>query len=202
MEMTNHYHFGPAFNKVREEAIALHRLRYEELGFFKKGEKDPYEQNSLYFVGQETTFNQVVGVTRLIFQPMDQLPTITSFEIYDIDYTKLLKLENHSYAEMSAFTKLPKHEIGVHLIRMIIHYSKQNGITHWVACIDERVYRYLNRILSPIFKEIGVPKVYLGSKTVPCLVDIHASMKQISEQRPKLYQFLIEGEEKKMEVLG
>lgn len=100
MEMTNQYHFGPASNKAREEAIALHRMRYEELGFFKNGEEDPYEKDSLYFVGQETTFNQVVGVTRLIFKPMDQLPTIKSFEIYDIDYTKLLKLENHRYVPL------------------------------------------------------------------------------------------------------
>lgn len=202
MELKNHYHFGPAFNKVREEAITLHRMRYEEVGFFKKGEKDPYEKDSLYFVGQETTLNQVVGVSRLIFKPMEQLPTLKSFEIYDIDYTKLLKLEIHRYAEMSAFTKLPKHEIGVHLIRTLLQYSKQNGITHWVACIDERVYRYLNRIFSAIFKEIGVPKVYLGSKTVPCVVDLPQALKQINEQRPKLYEFLIEGEQKVMEVLS
>lgn len=202
MELTKQYHFGPAFNKVREEAIALHRMRYEEVGFFKKGEKDPYEQDSLYFVGQETTLNKVVGVTRLIFRPMEELPTLKNFQIYDIDYTKLLKLELNRYVEMSAFTKLPKHEIGIQLIRGIFQYSQQNGITHWVACIDDRVYRYFNRIFSTVFKQIGVPKAYLGSVSVPCVLSIEEALKQISEQRPKLYQFLIEGEQKKMEVLG
>ncbi|MGM0877112.1 MAG: N-acyl amino acid synthase FeeM domain-containing protein [Bacillota bacterium] len=200
MENKYHYHFGIALNKIREEAIQLHCMRYLEVGFFEEGEKDPYEQDSLYFVARETTLNQVVGVTRLIFKPIEQLPTINNFEIYDIDLARVIKLEKRRYAEMSAFTKLPKHEVGVHLIRTIFHYSNQHGITHWIACIDDRVYRYLNRIFSSIFKEIGVPKVYLGSVTVPCVVNLPEAMKQIKEQRPKLYEFLKEANEQVMEV--
>jgi N-acyl-L-homoserine lactone synthetase len=200
MKSENHYHFGVALTKIREEAIQLHRRRYLEVGFFQKGEKDLYEQDSLYFVARETTLNQVVGVTRLIFKPIEQLPTIKNFEIYEFDLVQVTKLEKSQLAEMSAFTKLPKHEVGVHLIRTIFHYSKQQGITHWIACIDDRVFRYLNRIFSSIFKEIGVPKVYLGSVTVPCLVDLPKAMKQIKEQRPKLYEFLKGENEQVMEV--
>src|SRR5438874_427352 len=108
MEHIYYYHFGIAVNNIREEAILLHRMRYLEVGFFKEGEKDPYEKDSLYFVGQETGLNQVVGVSRLIFKPLEQLPTIRNFDIYDIDLARLMKLGDHCYAEMSAFTKLPK----------------------------------------------------------------------------------------------
>jgi N-acyl-L-homoserine lactone synthetase len=201
MENTPQYYFGLAKNKIREEAIALHLKRYQEVGFFKEGEKDPYEQDSLYFIAQETTINQVVGVTRLIFKPIGQLPTLKNFKIYDLNYGRLMKLKENCYVEISAFTKLPKHEVGVHLIRTIFHYSNQNGITHWIACIDERVFRYLNRIFSSIFKEIGVPKIYLGSLTVPCVVDLHEAIKQIKEQRPTLYTFLMESDKQVMEVL-
>jgi len=200
LENNSHYHFGVASGKIREEAIQLHRNRYLEVGFFEEGEVDPYEQDSLYFVALEQNLNQVVGVTRLIFKPMEELPTLQNFEIYDIDLVRVNKLEKHRYAEMSAFTKLPKHEVGVHMIRTILHYSNQNGITHWVACIDERVFRYLNRIFSSIFKEIGVPKVYLGSVSVPCIVELPEAFKQIKEQRPKLFQFLQEADEQIMEV--
>ena len=101
---------------------------------------------------------------------------------------------------MSAFTKLPKHEVGLHLIRTTLRYSYQNGITHWVACIDERVYRYLNRVFGSIFKGIGIPKEYLGSISVPCIVDIPLAMEQIKIQRPRLFRFLNEANDQIMEV--
>ncbi|MFC0272301.1 hypothetical protein ACFFIX_12735 [Metabacillus herbersteinensis] len=200
MAEKNQYHFGIALNKVREAAIQLHRSRYEEVGFFTEGEVDPYEKDSVYFVAQERATDQVVGVIRLIFKPINQLPTLANFDIYDIDYARLIKLDKQKYVEMSAFTKLPTHDVGVHLIRTIFQYSIQNGITHWVACIDERVYRYLNRIFSSLFKEIGVPKVYLGSVSIPCALSIPEGLIQFKEQRPKLYEFLTTTEKQVMEV--
>lgn len=200
MELQNGYHYGIGTSKIREEAIALHRMRYYEVGFFTENEEDPYEKDSVYFVAQEASSQQVVGVSRLIFKTMDHLPTIENFDIYDLDYAKLLKLEKHRYAEMSAFTKLPKHEVGIEIIRTIFQYSNQTGLTHWICCIDERVFKYLNRIFSSIFKEIGVPKVYLGSISIPCMVNLPEAMKEIKIKRPKLYDFLSETEQKVQEV--
>ncbi|MBU9721958.1 MULTISPECIES: N-acyl amino acid synthase FeeM domain-containing protein [Bacillaceae] len=196
------YQFGIASNQVRKEAVALHRARYQDVGFLKDDEEDPYENDSVYFVAQEMTRNQVVGVTRLIFLPVEKLPTFTNFNIYNKDYTKLIMLEPGSYAEMSAFTKMKNHDVGVFLLASIYQYSYQHGITHWFANIDERVYRYLNRVFSEIFKEIGNRRVYMGSVSVPCVVDLENAMIQMKERRPKIHELFLKTSYREMEVLS
>jgi N-acyl-L-homoserine lactone synthetase len=200
MSIVKKYHFGLAVKKLREEAIKLHRNRYSEVGFLNEDEQDPYEADSLYFVAQEDEINETVGVTRLIFKPLLELPTIENFTIYDLELKRLKKLKNNSFAEVSAFTKMPQHEVGMDIIRTVFQYSLQNGITHWVCCIDERVYKYLNRVFGPIFKLIGEPKVYLGSVSIPCVIDINEGVRAFKTTKPKLYDFIVNYENKIMEV--
>ena len=200
MTVVKKYHFGLAVNQLREEAIKLHRNRYSEVGFLKEDDKDPYEVDSLYFVAQEDDINETVGVTRLIFKQLLELPTIENFTIYDLELKKLKKLKKNSFAEVSAFTKMPQHEVGMDIIRTVFQYSLQNGITHWVCCIDERVYKYLNRVFGPIFKLIGEPKVYLGSVSIPCVIDINEGVREFKTTKPKLYDFIVNYENKIMEV--
>jgi len=200
MQTVEKYQYGLATSTLREEAIQLHRERYNEVGFLHKHEEDPYESDSLYFVVQDHEHHHIVGVTRLIFKPMLLLPTLEHFTIYDIELKKLQKLDQNSFAEISAFTKMPQHEVGLDIIRTVFQYSIQNGITHWICCIDERVYKYLNRVFGPVFKLIGEPKVYLGSVTIPCILDIPAGTPIFKNTKPKLYDFLFTYEENIMEV--
>jgi N-acyl-L-homoserine lactone synthetase len=190
MNSAERYYFGLAVNSVREQAVQLHRQRYDEVGFLLKDEEDPYENDSLYFVACDKEKNQIVGVTRLIFNQLKNLPTFENFNIYDLEFKKLQKLDRSQYAEVSAFTKTPQHEVGMDIIQTVFQYSLQHGITHWICCIDERVYKYLNRVFGPVFKVIGEPKVYLGSITIPCVLDIPASTSVFRETKPKLYEFL------------
>ena len=200
MNIVKKYHFGQATKQLREDAIHLHRKRYSEVGFLNEDELDPYESDSLYFVAQDDEKDHIVGVTRLIFKPVLELPTLEHFTIYDLELKRLQKLPKDSYAEVSAFTKMPQHEVGMDIIRTVFQYSLQNDITHWICCIDERVYKYLNRVFGPVFKLIGEPKVYLGSVTIPCILDIPASTPIFKNTKPKLYDFLFNYEKKIMEV--
>jgi N-acyl-L-homoserine lactone synthetase len=195
------YYFGSVEGILRQEAIALHHQRYQEVGFFKKNEEDPYEKASTYFVAQTTELKEIVGVTRLIFMKIDDLPTIRHFNIYDIEKLKLSRLEKNKYAEISAFTKMPKHDVGLGLIKSVLQYSVVNGISHWVCCIDERVYKYMYRMFKFPFEVIGEPNVYLGSKTIPCALDLTECLETLKEKRGKLYDYFIENEENVMEVV-
>ncbi len=200
MNMQSKYQFGIASDDVRKKAIKLHRQRYSEVGFLGETENDPYEANSIYFVAQEQESSQIVGVTRLIFKELKSLPTFEHFTIYDIDRIKLQRLDKNCYAEISAFTKLQKHEVGMEIIQTVFQYSLRYGVTHWICCIDERVYNYLTRIFGPVFKMIGEPKVYLGSMTIPCVLDIPAGKTVFKEMRPKLYEYLFIHQKQIMEV--
>jgi N-acyl-L-homoserine lactone synthetase len=195
------YYFGSVDGILRKEAIALHHQRYQEVGFLKENEEDPYEGSSTYFVAQTAELKEIVGVTRLIFMKIDDLPTIRHFNIYDIEKLKLSRLEKNKYAEISAFTKMPKHDVGLGLIKSVLQYSVGKGISHWVCCIDERVYKYMYRMFKFPFKVIGEPNVYLGSKTIPCVLDLNECLETLKEKRGKLYDYFIENEENVMEVV-
>lgn len=195
------YYFGSVDGILRKEAIALHHQRYQEVGFFKENEEDPYEGSSTYFVAQTDELKEIVGVTRLIFMKIDDLPTIRHFNIYDIEKLKLSRLEKNKYAEISAFTKMPKHDVGLGLIKSVLQYSVSNGISHWVCCIDERVYKYMHRMFKFPFEVIGEPNVYLGSKTIPCALDLTECLETLKEKRGKLYDYFIENEENVIEVV-
>ena len=200
MKTIEKYHFGQAVKNLRQEAIQLHRARYSEVGFLQENEDDPYEADSLYFVAKDQEIDKIVGVTRLICKPLIELPTMANFTIYDLELKKLKHLKKSCYAEMSAFTKMPQHEVGMDLIRIVFQYSLQNDISHWICCIDERVYNYLNRVFGPVFKLIGEPKVYLGSVSIPCVIDINAGVLVFKESKPKLYEFIVNYENHLMEV--
>ncbi|WP_428912439.1 N-acyl amino acid synthase FeeM domain-containing protein [Niallia sp. Krafla_26] len=196
------YYFGCAEGDLRHEAITLHHTRYEEVGFFKKDEDDPYADSSTYFIVQTTDPKEVVGVTRLIFMPVDELPTIKHFNIMDLKKRKLLKMDQNQYAEISAFTKLPKHDVGLGLIKTVLNYSLTHDLTHWVCCIDERVYNYMHRIFKFPFEVIGESDVYLGSVTIPCLLNLTECLDTLKKKRPPLYDYLTDGLELTMEVVN
>lgn len=199
MEIEQAYQFGKVDGLLSNKAIALHHQRYQEVGFLKKDEEDPYIDDSTYFVVQTADSKEIVGVTRLIFMSLENLPTMKHFNIFEIEKMKLAGLEENKYAEISAFTKMPKHDVGLGLIRTVLNYSLANGLTHWVCCIDERVYRYMHRIFKFPFEVIGEPNVYLGSKTIPCVLNLTECLTTLKVKRRKLYDYLVETEENILE---
>lgn len=185
----NLYSYHVATDELRERAIELHYQRYLEVGFFTEEEEDPFQKDSVYFAAIFKEENKVVGVNRLIFKPMNELPTLKEFSIYDIERRKLKHLEPFRYAEMSALTKVPQHDCTLGMLRTTIQYSYERGITHWFCSLDERVYRYMIRMFNFPFQKIGEPKIYLGSNTIPCILDLKEARMVVKETRLKLYEY-------------
>jgi hypothetical protein len=196
----NAYVYNVAVGKMKEKAISLHFQRYVEVGFFKEGEMDPYKEKSLYFAVQPNESSEVVGVTRLIFDKLEDLPTMKHFQIYDIEKARIDQLDVKRYAELSAFTKLPGHDVGLGLIRSAIQYSLEVGITLWVCCLDERVFNYLDRIFKNPFRIIGEAQVYLGSKTIPCTMNLEEVLPNLKKVRTPLYDFLVTPQSRYLEA--
>ncbi len=202
MENEEKYIFREAEGVLSKEAIALHHQRYQDVGFHKQDEDDPYINYSTYFVVQTPDMEEVVGVTRLIFMSLNDLPTMKHFTIFDIEKMKLAGIEKNKYAEISAFTKMPKHDVGLGLIKTVLNYSLTNGLTHWVCCIDERVYRYMHRIFKFPFEVIGEPNIYLGSKTIPCILNLSECLATLKEKRRTLYDYLMKDDTIELEELS
>lgn len=194
------YRYVQAVGREKMEAIELHHQRYQEVGFFKPGEEDPYETSSVYFSASDVEIDKVVGVSRLIATPIMEFPTVKNFKLFDIQLRKIQQLDASKIVEMSAFTKLPQHDVGLGLLRACSQYSFATGITHWICCLDERVYNYLKRVFRFPFEVIGEPKVYLGSNTIPCLLDLKQCAENLQQARPQLYTFFFTYEDDIQEV--
>jgi N-acyl-L-homoserine lactone synthetase len=188
------YEYGVAKGGIREKAILLHHQRYKEVGYFNSNEHDPYESQSVYFIAKIAHTDQVIGVIRLIFAELQKLPTVEYFQIYDLEKAKLSLLEPFSFAEISAFTKLPQHEVSMGLLREVYRYSIIHDIKQWICCMDEKVFHYMRRIFKFPFKEIGQPHVYLGSVTIPSSIDIQDCKQQVSKHKPKLYSYFTDNQ--------
>lgn len=188
------YDFCVAEQELRQKAIRFHHRRYEEVGFYRKGEEDLYESASIYFAALHRTTRDVVGVTRLIISRLDDLPTIKYFEIKRSEKEKLGRYDERQLAEISAFTKMPAHDVGMGLIRTALQYSLDHGFTHWVCCIDERVYNYMHRMFKFPFYIIGTPQVYLGSTTIPCVLNLQDCLDNLKLYRMALYDILMRRE--------
>ncbi|HEY0828413.1 MAG TPA: hypothetical protein VGE40_09985 [Bacilli bacterium] len=203
MSQENVYHFSLATGRLKEQAIQLHHERYVEVGFFEKNETDPYQNFSTYFTSQTGDDSKVVGVIRLISKKLDELPTIQNFTIYDIEKARLHQLDKTRYAEISAFTKMPQHDVGLGLIKTALQYSLDCGISHWICCIDERAYNYMHRMFKFPFKTVGVTQVYLGSISIPCTLNLKECLDTLQETRPQLYDYLttLSEEKKQLEVV-
>lgn len=193
--------FEAVSGKMREQAVQLHHQRYQEVGFFSPNELDPYEPYSQYFVAQSIEEGRTVGVTRLILNKLEELPTMKYFSIYDIEKVKLQQLERHRYAEISAFTKMPQHDVALGLIRSVLHYSIENGLTHWICCLDERVYNYMHRMFRFPFRIVGTPTVYLGSKSIPCVLNLAECLSSLAEHRPNLFEYITKWKTTSQEVI-
>lgn len=188
-EMKERYSYRVATNELREEAIRFHTERYLEVGFFQKGEHDPYERDSIYFTAVDEESQRVVGVSRLISKPMMQLPALKEFQIYDIQKAQLKQIGNKRYAEMSALTKLPKHDCTLGVLKACLQYSLDTNTQYWFCSLDERVYKYMCRMFQFPFKQIGEPRVYLGSTSIPCVLDIIETRQVLKEKKYKLYEY-------------
>lgn len=198
--MENNHTMKLARGALKERAINYHHRRYYEVGFFKEDALDPYVDDSTYFVAQSN--EAVIGVTRLIHLPLNELPTIKEFNIYDIPKAKIQQFDPHCYAEISAFTKSPHTDCGLELIRTVLQYSRAVTITHWICCIDERVYNYMHRMFKFPFEIIGESKVYLGSNTIPCILDLESCLFVLKEKRTVLYDYLTANQKQILEVLN
>lgn len=186
----DNYSYFIAINQLREEAIQFHTERYIEVGFFRKDDVDPYQADSTYFVATSNEDQKVVGVSRLISKRMAELPTMKEFKIYDIEKAKLKKIENQKYAEMSALTKLPRHDCTLGILRTSLQYSLKINTNYWFCSLDERVHKYMCRMFKFPFKQIGEPQVYLGSKTIPCILDLIETRQVLKESKFRLYEYL------------
>jgi N-acyl-L-homoserine lactone synthetase len=192
--------------RTEEEKNVSYQMRYkmmcQELKWLPMREypfwieRDEYDSmQSIAFLAKDKNDN-VIGTSRLILKGDILLPIERHFELYPAQKLKDILGDGSSYAEASRFI-VPKHhiyknhEITLTLISRMIQMCVERSIGSMLMSADYRFYRLL-RILGLPLCQIGEPKVYLGSETIPGVLPLARLESETKYRKPKLYARLRE----------
>jgi len=157
-------------------------------------EQDEYDaQQSVTFLALDFIGN-CVGTSRLIIPGEIPLPIENNFELLERDSLEDMYGKMDSCVEVSRFAVpdhplLKNHEITLKLSRAMIMTSIKMGVTHMLMSIDHRFFRLL-KMLGFKLSEIGKPKFYMGSSTIPGILPLINLLPNLRKSKLSLYEFL------------
>jgi len=157
-------------------------------------ERDEYDaKQSIAFLALDFLGN-CAGASRLILPGEIALPIESHFRILQKTLLEASYGTLDYCVEVSRFIVpdhpfLKNHEITLKLCRAMIMTSIKMGVTHMLMSIDYRFFRLL-KILGFSLSEIGEPKFYMGSRTIPGILPLINLLPDIRKSRPSLYEYL------------
>jgi hypothetical protein len=165
----------------KRESILARRYvskKFCEAGFLPKEEygkpfSDKYISNSTYIIASEK--DSICGVIRLVEKSKIGLPVINNFKIDDNFKIKINKTSNDKIVEVGNLAAESKKGIALGLYKKALKFSFKSGHRYWLAGIDANFLNGLTRkykITKLVFREIGAPRHYIGSKTIPIMIPI------------------------------
>lgn len=131
----------------------------------------------------------ITGVIRLVKNSKNGFPVLNDFDLFPEIKRSIRSLNLDNTVEIGALFAMPGSNVGRGLYRAAWQYSKARSIKHWLAGIDKRVYRIFEKAFYFSFKQIGPEKHYVGSITVPAILDPAAQVKRLYKINPKLGDF-------------
>jgi GNAT superfamily N-acetyltransferase len=187
-----------------EEISAAKKLEHDvfkSVGFIDCSEKCfeisyyvRYELGSIFCIAKKNGL--VIGVLRIIEYTENGYPVLNDFEIFSNFKDFLNHLPKGSIIEIGTVAVRDGYQrLGVArgLFKLAWQYSKEKFHHIWVAAIDERVFELLTRKYHFYFTRIGPPKYYLGSQTVPSLLDKYIQAVKMSQEFPEEWKFYNQG---------
>lgn len=182
----------------------LHAWRYLEAGYVAKLDPggvidDPWVDVSTY-LGAFDGHEDMVGVVRVIPNTDRGLPVTEDFELSALGQAHLARVPQSTLAEVSALavkadeTASRSGYVAGALYRAAVQYSVvARGHTHWVAALDVRVKRHLIRRHGFLFEDLGPARTYLGSDTVPAILDLLGQIRHFALTAPEQNAYFLAG---------
>ncbi len=186
--------------ETAEEILAAQRLHHDgylEVGYIDKPTsigiiEDGYHKFSDYIVAIHINDNhkgEVVGVIRAVKYSSLGFPVLNEFRLYKKWEKFLKKLDLNQVIEVGALFTKPGYHVARGLYREIWQYSKMNGYKYWLAAIDERLFKVFTKRLYFYFDKIGKEKFYLGSVSIPAILDCQKQKILMYQHAPELAVF-------------
>ena len=178
---------GPLVYKLAETdqeieiARRLHHDVYLRVGYIEEPVpsgmiEDGYHPYSDYVIailenGRPKRRGEVVGVMRIIKNSELSYPTLNEFMVLKKVKNWIDSIDQEGIIEVGSLCVKPGYSAAKGLYRYAWQYSKIRRDTLWLACIDKTLFEVLKRRYQFYFKKIGREQFYLGSVTVPAMLD-------------------------------
>ncbi|MGI9601744.1 MAG: N-acyl amino acid synthase FeeM domain-containing protein [Acidimicrobiales bacterium] len=132
---------------------------------------DPWVDHSKYFVAVHTERDAIVGVCRFILNSPASFPIFNEFELapeWQRRFSADVLENSYEVSALAAGGGLQHSLVAGLFYRQTVRYSTHNPeSSHLLAAMDYRLLRLLRRWMHLPFHQIGEPRQYMGSKTVP-----------------------------------
>ena len=190
--------------ETEEEKRLSYRLRFDimcqELGWIPAQnyaipeELDEYDiTQSMIFLAIDD-FSNAIGTSRLILPGEIPFPIEKHFVLHPMEQIENTYGEITYAMEVSRFIipqnpAIKNHEITKMLCMEMLSTLLKMGATHAFISADYRFFRLLN-ILGFDFAQIGEPKIYMGSKTIPGITNLKNLALRLEREKPHLYELL------------
>lgn len=190
---TKTYPAGSIPQPVLVECVRFRTEIYVAEGYLPEPEQsagpDCYDGQSAHICVREAATGNLIGYCRMIAGEPYPLPIVQL-------YPELKRLVGAG-VEVSRFSvrnrfrgKLNVQEMAplFLLAREMLAWSHRQGIHQWYCLIDERFQNLCERFFKMEFRILGEPEFYMGSPSVPCIIDLSESFRK-SLRKPELAGF-------------
>jgi len=167
-------------NEIRKAQEFQHD-GYLRIGYIDKPNptrfiEDPYQKYSAYIIALKSENGvigngELVGVIRQIHHSSLGFPVINDFKLYPEAKARLESIDPQTIVELGGLYTEPGCNVAKDLYSYAWQRSKLLGHRHWLAAIDLRLFKIFRKRLLFQFNQIGYEKFYLGSITVPAMMD-------------------------------
>lgn len=188
-------------------ARRLHARRYVDAGFVdhlsRDGVIDDAWVDVATYLGARTSVGDIIGVSRNIPYTLERsLPVFGDMALFDERWDWITDIDLNRTSEFSALAVAREagirtgRSISKALFRAMFHMSVVvDDHDYWFAALDQRVMRHLMKAHDFLFEPIGPPQEYLGSVTVPVVVDLVGQGRHYALTSPERHAYFMAGVE-------
>ncbi|MFA5030029.1 MAG: GNAT family N-acyltransferase [Patescibacteria group bacterium] len=179
--------------KLRYRIYCIECKYLSQANYPKKMENDVYEQHSTHFLLYKSNSKDLIGYVRLVKPNSQGLPIEKDFGL-KIEKSKNI---NEGLLEVSRLCIDPDYRYSASgnqgilllLLKSVYKYSINNKYNLLYAAIDSNVYKKLNKF-GFSFNVLGASKYYMGSESIPVLLNLNHESIWLKIVNPALWSFL------------
>lgn len=194
-EIIDGFTFGIAEPHELLEVRRIHHDEYLRRGYIDQPQPDGIINDlfidfSIYFACRENQTGRIVGVIRVINSGSALgLPTTNEFTIWASSKEKLSRINPAHIVEIGSLAEAEGYRIAEGLYRQVWIHSKVRSLLYWMASIDKRVLKSYKYRGFP-WDDIGEIQYYMGSDTVPVILELSNLPISLSLRSPKLFEYI------------